>query len=1143
MRAHGEPVIAGYDILDELGRGGNGVVYLARQRSLNRLVAIKMITPERKLSASQVARILAEAELIARLQHPNIVGIHRVGLCEGQPYLVLEYVRGGSLAQRVGKPWPAVAAASLVETLARTLAVVHDQGIVHRDLKPANVLLVRRGPPPPVPRTAEGAPVAAPSPASAEREEGVVPKIVDFGLAKTLDEAEPTAGRALTEPGELLGTPLYMAPEQVVGKSELIGATDQHALGIILHELLTGRPPFSASNAFDMLTEVAFTIPEPPSRRVRGVSPDLDAVVMRCLAKEPRERYGSVLELAEDLHRVRHGFPSRSRTVGTVERMRMWSRRQPVVAALMLTVLLVLVGGLAAASLQWLRRERPRQAESARLEAENALARETIERDKARRARDEAADARDTAKSALVKEKAARKEADLARGKEAKARRRIEQQQRRLRDQFTESQVILTRSLVALAEGERGRNNFPRAEEYLDDCPPSTRAWEWYYLARLCDMRKATFAGPGASIVSVAVSADGAWLAAAGRASKKGGLMGGAWLSDAGGKKPPRHLTGANCVAFRPKGAWLAAANPEGGVLLYSLKDGSAVRKLGKVHYRRLVWAPDSETLAALRDDAVHLWSITPQGRPRSDKPVEVDLQWLQKKTVRGAAFRPDGKVLAVAGKGQVQFWNVHQRKLIAVPAKPAPKRTAKSTSSQEVKNFRIIHTGPSVLTAMAWPGDDLLVTGATDGVIRLYNVKIELEKGDVVRTAICDPIGQRGVHAAPVEELSCSGVWKMPATDKAHPPFLASVAGDGTARVLDFRDGRELARLPGASSVAVFPNGDRVLTAQLDRRLTVWATRPTAPALPQTWHAQIVPALAFSPATGELTTGESDIVYLNDPKITDKPKDRLALPLNNVHTLAYHPSGRLLAVGMGKKLDKEGKPRLAIFDVKTRRMTSLPGQLAGVLALAFSPNGKLLASGGRYGSVRLWHGTGDGAAWQPLRLLTPHKGKATGIAFSPDSRTLATTGEDGMVLLHDTSDGQLIRKMRTRPAVESEEEGGSPVRGVGYGVAFSPDGKQLATPGQPGVVLFNVASGEEEGNLVGHTGDVGSVVFSPDGQRLATGGADGTVRLWDTRRKVEVLSLGGHTQSVLALAFSSDGRFLASSARDRTVLVHEAPR
>jgi hypothetical protein len=189
-----EPVLSGYDVLQELGRGGNGVVYLARQRSLNRLVAIKMITPERSLTGAQVARIRAEAELIARLQHPNIVSIYRVGLHEGKPYLVLEYVPGGSLAQRLaGRPWSAADAMALVETLARTLAVVHEQGIVHRDLKPGNVLL--SGACGLAGHSSGG--IAKPQ-AEAESLDSAFPKIVDFGLAKTLDEVEPPAERAVT---------------------------------------------------------------------------------------------------------------------------------------------------------------------------------------------------------------------------------------------------------------------------------------------------------------------------------------------------------------------------------------------------------------------------------------------------------------------------------------------------------------------------------------------------------------------------------------------------------------------------------------------------------------------------------------------------------------------------------------------------------------------------------------------------------------------------------------------------------------------------------------------------------------------------------------------------------------------------------
>jgi serine/threonine-protein kinase len=229
------PQVPGYEILDELGRGGMGVVYKARQIKLNRIVALKIILSGNHAGPSARARFRAEAEAVARLQHPMIVQIYDVGEDAGCPYLALEFVDGGSLADRIaGTPWQPSAAATLMQSLALTLDAVHKSGIVHRDLKPANILLTGDG----------------------------TPKISDFGVAKLLDR-----GGGPTQTGDIVGTPSYMAPEQAGGRRGAIGpATDVYALGVILYELLTGRPPFRAANTMDTILQVLSDEPLPPGR-------------------------------------------------------------------------------------------------------------------------------------------------------------------------------------------------------------------------------------------------------------------------------------------------------------------------------------------------------------------------------------------------------------------------------------------------------------------------------------------------------------------------------------------------------------------------------------------------------------------------------------------------------------------------------------------------------------------------------------------------------------------------------------------------------------------------------------------------------------------------------------------------------------
>jgi tetratricopeptide (TPR) repeat protein len=292
----------GYEVLEELGRGGMGVVYKARQTSLNRVVALKMLLGGAHASALALTRFKAEAAGLAGLQHPNLIQVYEVGEHGGLLFFSMEFVEGRSLAERIsGSPLPADEAARTVAVLARAMHAAHQRGVIHRDLKPANVLL-----------TADG-----------------TPKIADFGLAKGF------GGAAHTRTGEVLGTPEYMAPEQVAGKGKDAGpAADVYALGAILYDMLTGRPPFKAESTTDTLLQVLHNDPVPPSRLRARTPRDLETICLKCLEKDPGKRYASALALAEDLDRFLDRRPILARPVSLGGRMLKWARRRPAVASL-----------------------------------------------------------------------------------------------------------------------------------------------------------------------------------------------------------------------------------------------------------------------------------------------------------------------------------------------------------------------------------------------------------------------------------------------------------------------------------------------------------------------------------------------------------------------------------------------------------------------------------------------------------------------------------------------------------------------------------------------------------------------------------------------------------------------------------------
>ncbi|HLW66554.1 MAG TPA: bifunctional serine/threonine protein kinase/MFS transporter [Gemmataceae bacterium] len=312
---HARPQIPGFDVLEELGRGGMGVVYKARQVGLNRLVAIKMILGGEHAGEQDRERFRTEAEAIARLQHPNIVQIYEIGDHHGTPFVVLEFCDDGSLSHKLrGTPLPAAEAAEIIEALASGMQHAHQHGIIHRDLKPGNILLSRLA------QVSGGVvsgewsekdtrPTTHHSPLTFHQ-----PKITDFGLAKKLDAAE-----GQTRTGAIMGTPSYMSPEQAAGRKDIGPAADIYSLGALLYECLTGRPPFRAHNELETITQVLERAPLPPHLLNPNVPHDLETICLKCLQKDPAKRYASAGELADDLQRWRNGESIHARSFNLLE--------------------------------------------------------------------------------------------------------------------------------------------------------------------------------------------------------------------------------------------------------------------------------------------------------------------------------------------------------------------------------------------------------------------------------------------------------------------------------------------------------------------------------------------------------------------------------------------------------------------------------------------------------------------------------------------------------------------------------------------------------------------------------------------------------------------------------------------------------
>ena len=378
------PSMDGYEILGVLGRGGMGVVYKARHTKLNRIVALKMILAGGHAGAYERQRFLTESQAVAQLQHPNIVQIYETGERDGLPYFSLEFCDGGSLQQKLGgQPLPPKMAADIAEQLARAMQYAHEKGIVHRDLKPANILFagseaaIGKEKPSPskdskvntkdakstakdlkvsgdtgrsvgVSRTSQSKTgqsfQSSRSTASTAsmRASRVTPKVTDFGLAKRFEEDS-----GLTGSGTILGTPSYMAPEQAEGNTKSVGPpADIHALGAVLYEMLTGRPPFLGENVVETMNQVRTMDPVPPTRIQPKTPLDLETVCLKCLQKEMHKRYASAGDLADDLHRFQHGEPIAARPVPVWEKGWKWAKRRPAQAALIALSMAVLIGAV-----------------------------------------------------------------------------------------------------------------------------------------------------------------------------------------------------------------------------------------------------------------------------------------------------------------------------------------------------------------------------------------------------------------------------------------------------------------------------------------------------------------------------------------------------------------------------------------------------------------------------------------------------------------------------------------------------------------------------------------------------------------------------------------------------------------------------
>lgn len=1067
-----------YELLNEIARGGMGVVYRARQISLQRIVALKMILTARLPGEADMKRFRAEAEAVASLEHPNIVPIHEVGEDEGVPYFTMKFIPGGSLAQRIldfgfaicdSKATEASLGKSevvnrksqiaiLIAKIARAVHYAHQRGILHRDLKPSNILLD-------------------------ERDE---PLVTDFGLAKQLE-----TDSNLTLSGTVLGTPAYIAPEQAAGGKVLTTAVDIYSLGAIFYELLTGRPPFQADTPLETLRQVVEQEVRRPSSIHRTMDRDLETICLKCLRKDPSQRYGSAEDLAEDLERWLRHEPIHARRTGAWERGIKWARRHPASAALLL---LALIAPALIIAVLWFSNARVREASLHT--RENLYAADMFLADRALREGNLG-----LARATL----AAHIPSELSTG--AEDFRGFEWCLLWEQSQGDQLRVLrgFPRPPSALAIAPDGQTLAIAGSDYLrrwnldestgtELLPPKEPRWlDPDAAAKLIAKVRMTPLLPNQvgtmtpkpdqisqmvnpelldPVTALSFSPDGRQVVSS---TREHGRAARVW-NMADGAIEFAFPTIFSLAVMSPTAPIVAVGSRAGA---WGTGWGTGCVKLYDIEQCAEIWAiPDAGGLVAFSGDGEQLvtvdWDLAPLiGRVRLWSLPERRLlkQFGSTKTWTTLGFSPDGRwvALAQARSPSIEIWSVEQERLV---------------------HELIGHSGAIGAVAFS-PDSQLLATAGVDQIVRLWSI--------------------------------ASG--ELTATHRGHTDSI--------------------------TSVAFFPDGRRLASASRDGTVRIWAAA-AAETETLTFNGNVFGTIIVSPDSRWWASASRAWRRLEfgETRLGSTPRRLASGEGHSGRNEGFDDGGRtIVSMVYPDETDRIRLEWRSIEDQTLTRALSLDCTVGlGEEVRSFRAAAGLYAvaqSDGLDGRVLVWS-TRTGELLHSLQLpdhldagsIPP----VSGVVISPDGALLAATRLGySQIAVYSLPSGKCLYSRHVRPIVTVVGDRLSDFGTIVF-LDFSPDSKLIASTDTTERIIriCEARTGQEIAQLAGHRDHTVSVAFSPDGGTLASTGGDGSLKLWHlpTRREVATLL---ETGAVGPVAFSPDGSMLIVGLED-DVRIFRAP-